>query len=96
MKLRNQTISIALAVLSLSSATQAQEFMGFDKSSFGSVVLSRTQGVGLQLELSIGTDENEPIRNYKDTIFADIGRSVGRLDVLTDKVGISMHCIYYL
>ena len=70
--------------------------MGFDKSSFGSVVLSRTQAVGLQLELSIGTDENEPIRNYKDTIVADIGRSVGRLDVLTDKGGISMHCIYCL
>ena len=59
--------------------------MGFDKSSFGSVVLSRTQGVGLQLELSIGTDENEPIRNYKDTIVADIGRSVGRVDMLSDK-----------
>ena len=61
--------------------------MGFDRGSFGSVVLSRTQAAGtdVQLELSIGSYENEPISNYKGTIFADIGRSVGRLDVLTDK-----------
>ena len=61
--------------------------MGFDRASFGSVVLSRTQavGTGIQLELSVGSYENEPISNYKGTIFADIGKSVGRLDVLTDK-----------
>jgi hypothetical protein len=50
-------------------------------------VLSRTQavGTGIQLELSVGSYENEPISNYKGTVFADIGKSVGRLDVLTDK-----------
>ncbi|MDA8830121.1 serine protease [Planktomarina temperata] len=39
----------------------------------------------MQLELSIGSYENEPIINYRGTIFAEIGRPVGRLDVLTDK-----------
>ena len=80
-------ISIALAVLSVASMAQSQDLMGFERASFGSVVLSRTQavGTGRQLELSIGDYENEPISNYKGTIFADIGKSVGRLDVLTDK-----------
>ena len=62
--------------------------MGFDRASFGSVVLSRTQAVGtdIQLELSVGSYENEPISNYSEgSIFAQMGRSVGRLDVLTDK-----------
>ena len=62
--------------------------MGFDRGSFGSVVLSRTQAAGtdVQLELSIGNYENEPIINYSvGSVFSQIGRSVGRLDVLTDK-----------
>ena len=62
--------------------------MGFDRASFGSVVLSSTQAVGtdIQLELSVGSYENEPISNYSEgSIFAQMGRSVGRLDVLTDK-----------
>jgi hypothetical protein len=67
---------------------QSQDLMDFDRASFGSVVLSRTQAVGtdFQLELSVGSYENEPISNYSEgSIFAQIGRSVGRLDVLTDK-----------
>ena len=85
--LRKLIISATLAVMSLASAAQAQDLMGFDRASFGSVVLSRTQavGTGIQLELSVGSYENEPMSNYKDTVFADIGRSVGRLDVRTDK-----------
>ena len=74
--------------MSLASAAQAQDLMGFDRASFGSVVLSRTQAVGtdIQLELSVGSYENEPISNYSEgSIFAQMGRSVGRLDVLTDK-----------
>ena len=87
MKLTRLFISFALAVLSVASTAQSQDLMGFDRASFGSVVLSRTQavGTGIQLELSVGSYENEPISNYKGTIFADIGKSVGRLDVLTDK-----------
>jgi len=80
-------ISLALTAFSFASLAQSQDLMGFDRSSFGSVVLSRTQAAGtdVQLEMSIGSYENEPISNYMGTIFADIGRSVGRLDVLTDK-----------
>ena len=87
MRLTRLVISIALAVLSVASMAQSQDLMGFDRSSFGSVVLSRTQavGTGIQLEVSVGSYKNEPISNYKGTIFADIGKSVGRLDVLTDK-----------
>jgi V8-like Glu-specific endopeptidase len=50
--------------------------------------LSRTQAVGtdFQLESAVGLYNNEPIQNYdRDSVFAKIGRSVGRLDVLTDK-----------
>ncbi|MDB2455284.1 trypsin-like peptidase domain-containing protein [Planktomarina temperata] len=72
---------------SICSAAQSQNLVGFDRGSFGSIVLSQAQSAGsdLQLELSIGSYENEPIINYQGTIFAEIGRSVGRLDVLTDK-----------
>ena len=66
----------------------SQDVMGFDRDSFGSVVLSRPQNFtkDVQLELSIGNYENEPIINYSvGSIFAQIGKSVGRLDVLTDK-----------
>ena len=58
--------------------------MGFDKSSFGSVVLSRTQAVGLQLELSASM-KMSPSVIIEDTIVVDIGRSVGRVDMLSDK-----------
>ena len=77
----------ALVVMSVCTAAQSQNLVGFDRGSFGSVVLSQTQSAGseLQLELSIGSYENEPIINYRGTIFAEIGRPVGRLDVLTDK-----------
>ena len=62
--------------------------MGFDRASFGSVVLSRTQAVGtdIQLESAVSLYNNEPIRNYgSDLFFFFFFRSVGRLDVLTDK-----------
>ena len=86
--LRTLIISIVLAALSVAGTAQSQDLMGFDRASFGSVVLSNTQAVGtdIQLELSVGSYENEPISNYSDgSIFARMGRSVGRLDVLTDK-----------
>ena len=77
----------ALVVMSVCTAAQSQNLVGFDRGSFGSIVLSQAQSAGseVQLELSIGSYENEPIINYRGTIFAEIGRSVGRLDVLTDK-----------
>ena len=77
----------ALVVMSVCTAAQCQNLVGFDRGSFGSIVLSQAQSAGseVQLELSIGSYENEPIINYRGTIFAEIGRPVGRLDVLTDK-----------
>jgi V8-like Glu-specific endopeptidase len=80
------TLFIVIAT-SICTAAQSQNLVGFDRGSFGSTVLSQTQSAGsdVQLELSIGSYENEPIINYQGTIFAEIGRSVGRLDVLTDK-----------
>ena len=86
--IRSLTITLVLAVFSLANVAQSQDMMGFDRESFGSVVLSRTQAAGtdVQLELSIGNYENEPIINYSvGSVFAKIGKSVGRLDVLTDK-----------
>ena len=86
--IRSLTKTLALAIISLANVAHSQDMMGFDRESFGSVVLSRTQAAGTdaQLELSIGNYENEPIINYSvGSIFAQIGRSVGRLDVLTDK-----------
>lgn len=66
----------------------AQDFIGFDRSSFGSVVLSKNQSAGgsdIELELAVGSYNNESIRNYSEaSIFAKIGLSVGRLDILTD------------
>jgi hypothetical protein len=55
-------ITLALAVSSLASMAQSQDLMDFDRASFGSVVLSRTQAVGtdFQLELSVGSYETEP------------------------------------
>ncbi len=80
------TLFIVIAT-SICTAAQSQNLVGFDRGSFGSTVLSQTQSAGsdVQLELSIGSYENEPIINYQGTIFAEIGRSVGRLAVLTDK-----------
>ncbi|MDC0431382.1 hypothetical protein OAL97_02545 [Paracoccaceae bacterium] len=54
---------------------------GFGRASYGSVVLSQAQSAGadIQLELSIGNYENEPIINYSSgSVFAEIGKSVGR------------------
>ena len=81
----------ALACFSLliSSAVHAQEFIGFDRASFGKVVLNQKQSAAgssdMQLELAVGDYNNEPIQNYSaDSVFARMGRAVGRLDILTD------------
>jgi len=84
----HRLIAIAAALITFSSNANSQDLMGFDRAGYGSVVLSQSQSAGsdLQLELSIGNYENEPIINYSSSsVFAQIGRSVGRLDVLTDK-----------
>ncbi len=71
------------------TASAQQDFVGFDSASFGNVVLNKNQSAGdndITLELSVGSYNNESITNYStDSIFARIGLSVGRLDILTDK-----------
>jgi len=65
----------------------AENIPGFSRDQFGSVVLRDSQNFdpNVQLELSIGNYQNEPILNYsKNSIFAQMGKSVGRLDVMTD------------
>lgn len=79
----------SLAVtLALPETGRAQDFVGFDRASFGRVVLNRTESAGLgdiELELSVGDYNNEPIQTYSPTsIFRKMGLSVGRLDILTD------------
>lgn len=65
-----------------------QDLVGFDRASFGSVVLSRKQAAGgsdVELELAVGSYNNESIRNYSPaSVFSKMGHSVGRLDILTD------------
>ena len=88
LNIKHRIIALAALLITVCSVAHSQDLMGFDRSSYGSVVLSQTQSVGtdIQLELSIGNYENEPIINYSSgSVFAQIGRSVGRLDVLTDK-----------
>lgn len=76
---------IAAALLCATPAT-AQELIGFDLDSFGSTVLSRKQFAGDAIpEAAFGAYNNEFISTYSaKSIFASIGRSVGRLDVATD------------
>jgi len=77
----------ASAVMTLAAPGHAQDIIGFDRSSFGSVVLSRNQSAGswIEFELAVGSYNNESIRNYSElSIFAKMGHSVGRLDILTD------------
>ena len=46
---------------------------------------SQTFDSDTELELSIGNYQNEPIVNYSESsVFSKMGRSVGRLDTLTD------------
>ena len=88
LNLVQRLISITATLITVCSMAHSEDLMGFDRASYGSVVLSQSQSAGLdlQLELSIGNYENEPIINYSSgSVFAQIGRSVGRLDVLTDK-----------
>jgi V8-like Glu-specific endopeptidase len=81
-------ISTALALMSLASIAQSQDVISFDRSSFGKAVWSQTESTvaDIQLELSVGEYKNEPINRYsKRSEIVQFGRSVGRLDVLTDK-----------
>ena len=83
-------LAAVLVSLTLTQPATAQDFVGFDRESFGSVVLNRKQAAGggndISLELAVGSYNNESITNYsRESIFAKMGLSVGRLDILTDK-----------
>ena len=65
----------------------AELLPGFSRDSFGSIVLKDQQNFdpNTELELSIGNYQNEPIVNYSaGSVFSTMGKSVGRLDTLTD------------
>ncbi len=77
-----------VALLALIAApAAAQDLVGFDSTDFGRVVLTRKQAFGTPVpEVALGAYNNEPIITYSPaSVFARMGRSVGRLDVLTDK-----------
>ncbi|WP_425100336.1 SH3 domain-containing protein [Tropicibacter sp. S64] len=81
-------LALALAFAPMPGVLHAQDFVGFDRSSFGRVVLNRNQSAGtgdMDFEMSVGQYNNESIQNYSPTsVFAKMGHSVGRLDILTD------------
>lgn len=90
---RSAVLATLFASLGLSAVASApalaQDFVGFDRTSFGSVVLSRNQSAGggsdITFELAVGDYNNEPILNYSDnSVFSKLGLAVGRLDILTD------------
>ncbi|MBV0914192.1 trypsin-like peptidase domain-containing protein [Anianabacter salinae] len=83
-RLSTATVLIALSCPGLAAG---QDLVGFDRASFGKVVLSQAQSgfPQVQLESAVGNYNNESIQNYSPgSIFAQMGRSVGRLDILTD------------
>jgi len=77
--------AVALCLFAFPSV--AQELVGFSRDDFGKVVLAQRQFAGdRNFEAAFGDYNNEPITSYsEDSIFSQMGRSVGRLDVLTDK-----------
>ena len=77
---------LASLVVALSGPVSAQDLLGFDATQFGRTVLSRTQSFGNPVpEVALGAYNNEPIVAYSPkSVFARMGRAVGRLDILTD------------
>ncbi|WP_300435348.1 trypsin-like peptidase domain-containing protein [uncultured Mameliella sp.] len=77
----------AALLLATPLAAQQDRLLGFDLDSFGKTVLSRKQfGSDVIPEAAYGAYNNEFISAYSSqSVFARIGRSVGRLDVATDK-----------
>ena len=80
-------IAMLVTAVTFPRVALAELLPSFDRASFGSVVLSDSQTFDsdTELELSIGNYQNEPIVNYSESsVFSKMGRSVGRLDTLTD------------
>ncbi|WP_323769756.1 OmpA family protein [Antarctobacter sp.] len=77
---------IACLALIPAAPLGAQDLLGFDATQFGRTVLSRKQSFGNPVpEVALGAYNNEPIATYSPkSVFARMGRAVGRLDILTD------------
>ena len=80
---------VGMASVLLPSAPAEAQSVSFDRSEFGRIVLARKQSTGgrvdEELEVAIENYSNESVSKYADTTrFRVLGRSVGRLDVLTD------------
>ncbi|WP_323770572.1 serine protease [Antarctobacter sp.] len=76
-----------IAALLIASPALSQDLIGFDLSSFGKTILSNKQAAGgdVMLEAAFGAYNNEFIATYSPkSVFAKMGRAVGRLDVATD------------
>lgn len=77
-----------LLLIAFGGNCAAQDIIGFPREDFGKVVLSQKQLGGSgdsELEANIGNYNNEPISKYGPTsVFAKLGRPIGRLDILTD------------
>lgn len=81
------TIFVSSALILASTLASAEKLPGFPRDQFGSVVLKNEQNFSgdTNFEMAVGDYKNEPIVNYSsDSVFAQLGKSVGRLDTLTD------------
>jgi hypothetical protein len=79
-----RTLAVTLA---WGTAAAAQELPRFPAEDFGKAVLSRDQAItgGISYEAFIGQRNIEFLAGYgANSIFRQVGRAVGRLDVLTD------------
>jgi len=75
-----------LLALLISSSAQADDLLFLDASTFGSVTLSQKHGLILPAEETLDLGSAEFVADYGlNSIFAEAGRAVGRLDILTDR-----------
>jgi hypothetical protein len=82
-------LALVFLLIFFHQESHAQNIVGFPREDFGKTVLSDRQFggalLGQELEVSIENYNNEPISNYGvNSLFAVLGRPVGRLDILTD------------
>lgn len=82
---RTLGVSLLLSAAAALAPASAEDMIGFPREDFGKVVLSQRQVAGGVPEAALGAYANEPISNYGQRSFLyQLGRSVGRLDVLTN------------
>ncbi len=87
-QMRKFLLMLVATSASFINVVSAQELLLFPASSFGDIVLPRTESAlgDITFEAQIGDYDNEFISSYgTSSFFAETGRAVGRLDILTDK-----------